>query len=571
MNQSFPSKLAYVLLLACTSFSFNAAAQNTADTAASQPVTAVDTLAAVASVNTSYISDVPDVEQADFGHLSGDIMINGNFFQRDPSIGASDNPLYDNLLSGTESWMSLRYQYGTFSAFLRVDAFANSNLRNPLVGMTGFGIGAFSLSKEFNKLSVTAGYVYDQIGTGIIFRAYEDRGLLIDNAVIGMHLKYQLTPDISVKAFGGQQKNALDRFMPIIKGAAMDGNFNIKDKVFLAPGIGVVNRTLDQGSMDNIINAINALPLEERFVPQYNTYAFTAFNNLSIGNISWDIEAAYKTEEAINDYDGKLMNKEGTVIFSSINYARRGISLNVMGKRTHNFVLRTSPSETSPNAGMINWQPIMAQIRPQRLISRYVPASQDLSEQSFSANMDFMPKDGYNFNLSYTHINTVEGLKLYREALFETNIRSLPKTNIDIGLHYMHYNQDYYQFKPGVPMLIAFTPYTEITQRLTNLYSLKFQAQYMDTKQDFGSWLFGSLEFSMASRFAIAVSDMWNIKPVMSSEKKHYYNVFASYINGAHRFSVAWVKQVEGINCTGGVCRYEPAFNGLKINVVSSF
>src|SRR5690606_27865597 len=141
---------------------------------------------------------------------------------------------------------------------------------------------------------------------------------------------------------------------------------------------------------------------------------------------------------------------------------------------------------------------------------------------------------------------------------------------VNVGAHYMEYNQDYYQFKPGVPMVKAITPYTEITYSFTESYSGKFQLQYMDTKQDFGSWLFGGLEFSVASKYSFAVSDMWNIKPTHSNDKKHYYNIFASYISGAHRFSVAWVKQVEGINCTGGVCRYEPAFNGLRINVVSS-
>lgn len=507
----------------------------------------------------------------DLGMLSGDIMINGNFFQRDPSIGASDNPLYDNLLSGTEAWMGLRYSYGTFSAYLRLDGFANSNLKNPVVGMTGFGIGAFTLAKEFNKLTATFGYIYDQIGTGIIFRSYEDRGMLIDNALVGAHLKYQISDGLKIKGFAGQQKNVFERYQPIIKGAALEGNYSLSEKVFIAPTFGVVNRTLDKVSMDNIVNTINSFPYEDRFVPQYNTYAFTFYNNLSVGNFNWDIEGSYKTSEAINDYNGRLMNRDGTVVYTSLNYATKGFGINVLGKRTENFVMRTSPSETQANGGMINWQPILAQIRPQRLISRYVPASQDLSEQGIAINADFTPKDNYSFNVSYTHINTLDDIKLFREAVVETNILSVPKTIINAGVHYMEYNQDYYQFKPGVPMVKAITPYAEVTYSFTQLLSGKFSLQYMDTKQDFGSWLYGGMEFSIASKFSFAVSDMWNIKPNGNSEKQHYYNIFASYISGAHRFSIAWVKQVEGINCTGGVCRYEPAFNGLKLNVVSSF
>lgn len=531
---------------------------------------AVET-AAVMESPTAQEYYAPAPQPVETGRLSGDIMLNGNFFQRDPSIGAADNPLYDNYLSGSESWMSLRYSYKTFSAFLRIDGFANSNLRNPVVGMTGFGIGAFSLTKEFNKLTATAGYIYDQIGTGIIFRSYEDRGLLIDNALVGMRLKYDLKDNIFVRGFVGQQKNVFERFLPIIKGAALEGNFILNDKIYLSPGIGVMNRTLDKSSMDDIVNTINSFPVEDRFIPKYNTYAFSFYNNLSVGAFSWDVEAAYKTEEGINNINGKLINRDGTVVYSSLTYAQRGIAVNVMGKRTENFVLRTSPSETQANAGMINWQPIMAQIRPQRVISRYMPASQDLSEQSFNVNVDLMPHDDYLFNVSYEHINTIDNIKLFREVLIESGIRSIPNTILELGVHYMHYNQDYYQNKPGVPMVKALTPYAELTYSFNAIHSGKFQFQYMDTKQDYGSWLFAGVEYSIASKFAIALSDMYNIQPTKGNDKKHYYNVFLSYIQGAHRFSIAWVKQVEGINCTGGVCRYEPAFNGLKVNVVSSF
>src|SRR5690606_9082900 len=112
------------------------------------------------------------------GSLSGDLMLNANFYQRDSSINAADNPLYDNLKRGGESWLSLRYSYKGFNAFLRADAFHHSNLYMPEVAFTNFGIGAWSISKDIRDLTITGGYIYDQIGSGIVFRAYEDRGLL---------------------------------------------------------------------------------------------------------------------------------------------------------------------------------------------------------------------------------------------------------------------------------------------------------------------------------------------------------------------------------------------------------
>src|SRR5690606_18702030 len=100
-----------------------------------------------------------------------------------------------------------------------------SNLYNPTQALSGFGIGAWSLSKDFKDLTITGGYIYDQIGSGILFRAYEDRGLLIDNALAGLHLRYRLTDNISLKAFSGQHKNIFDRYNPIVKGFNAEGDF----------------------------------------------------------------------------------------------------------------------------------------------------------------------------------------------------------------------------------------------------------------------------------------------------------------------------------------------------------
>src|SRR5215217_6582733 len=99
------------------------------------------------------------------GTLSGDLQMNVNFFQRDSSIGATVPALYDNYLSGGEGWLSLRYNYKGFTAFARLDAFQNSNLQDPNRALSAFGVGAFSLSKEFKGLTITGGYIYDQIGS----------------------------------------------------------------------------------------------------------------------------------------------------------------------------------------------------------------------------------------------------------------------------------------------------------------------------------------------------------------------------------------------------------------------
>jgi hypothetical protein len=504
------------------------------------------------------------------GTLSGDIMTNLNIFQNDQAIIAPNNPLYEQAKSGGEGWMNLRYNNNGFTATMRVDAFQNSNLKYLTKPMTAYGIGAFSLSKDIGDLSVTAGYIYDQIGSGILFRSYEDRGLLIDNALVGLLMKYKVSKNLSIKGFSGQQKNnnAINTFYaPIIKGINIEGDFAVK-KVHLAPGLGMINRTLDQTSMDAIVATINSMPLSDRFVPMYNTYAFTGYNTLTFKNLSWYAEGAYKTHETINN-NGTLQDKAGNVEYSTLGWAKKGIALNVSGKRTENFVMRTSPNQTLLD-GMMNWQPVVATIRPQRLLARYTPASQDISEMAYKGDVLLAPNDNFNTTLTYTSINTLTGDKLYREAFADAEYRGIKNWIIGGGIQYMEYNLQVYRSEP-LPMMFAITPFAEVTYRFDEKHSIRTEWEYQDSKQDLGSWLFGLVEFNIAPKWSFALSDMYNIKPTPGNEKTHYYNVFTAYTKGPHRFTLAYVKQVAGINCTGGVCRYEPAFSGIKGSITTSF
>jgi len=72
---------------------------------------------------------------------------------------------------------------------------------------------------------------------------------------------------------------------------------------------------------------------------------------------------------------------------------------------------------------------------------------------------------------------------------------------------------------------------------------------------------------------------MYNINPGKSSPKDsngdgikaHYPRFDVFYTYKTNRFSLSYVKQVEGIVCTGGICRLEPAFSGVKLSVNSTF
>ncbi len=519
------------------------------------------------------------------GNLSGDFQANYNFYQYDANLVSRTDtqvsPLYKKSLSGGEAWLTNRFSYKGFTAFLRIDAFNNSNLYDPYKAFTSYGIGAFSVSKEIGELTITGGYIYDQIGSGLLFRAYEDRGLLIDNALEGVHVRYKPASNITIKAFTGQQKKITydklnERYAPIIKGFNAEGDFSLdSEKIRFSPGIGVLNRTLDDASMSFITSNINQQELSTRFIPRYNMYALTAYNTLTVGDFSWYAEGAYKTHEAIATPSGLLIDVPGNAEYTTIGYARKGIAINLTGKRTENFVMRTSPNEQLLR-GMLNWQPVVARIRPQRLLSRYTPPSQDFSEIATGGDLLISPKEYFDITLNYTRINTLQDIKLFREVFAELEYRGFKKWILIGGGQYLNYNQDVYQNRPGVPIVEAVTGFAEATYRFTDKKSLRVEGEYMSTKQDYGSWAFLLIEYNIAPRWSFAVSDMYitQVNPENISgfsESPHYYNAFFAYTKGPTRFTLSYVKQPDGINCTGGVCRYEPAFSGLRFGITSSW
>lgn len=536
------------------------------------------------------------------GRISGSLETNANFFMRDSLIGAANTPQYDRQLSGADAWLNLNYSNWGFDFGLRFDLFNNSNLLNPTGSYTDQGIGNWFIRKKINKLGIWVGYIYDQIGSGIIFRAYEERPLLIDNALIGLRLTYDLGENWQLKAFTGRQKQQFDSYNSIIKGFNVDGFVNLGDStssgITLAPGVGIVNRTLDDASVNSLVATLNTYPQEDLFIPKYNVYAFSAYNTLTAGNFSWYAEAAYKTEEAINDPFGeirrdstvtigdKFISKPGTVFYTSLSYAASGFGITVEGKRTENFSFRTRPQEQL-NRGLVNFLPPMTRVNTYRLNARYNAATQELGEMALQLDARYSPNRNWSFNVNYAYIDDLEDTQLYRELHLEASYKSKKKWSLLGGVQMQRYNQERYEFKPEVPIVQTFTPFADFLYKIDRKKAIRIEAQYMfigddekaGFKQDYGNWLFGLAEFTIAPHWSFTAADMFNIEPGKNApsdangvkKKLHYPRIDVFYTYKTNRFSMSYVKQVEGVVCTGGICRLEPAFSGVKATVSSTF
>lgn len=523
---------------------------------------------------------------------------------RDSLIGAANIPQYDNEKFGTQAWLDLGYAQNGFDIGMRFDMFNNSNLLNPSASYTDQGIGRWHVGKKTDKFDIRVGHIYDQIGSGIIYRAYEQRPLLIDNALYGARLVYDLSDNWAIKGFAGKQRWLFDAYEPTIRGGSLEGFLDLTAKsdsatlFTLAPGIGFVNKTMNREAVDAVGSAIRTYVAEEQFKLATNTYSGTFFNTLSYGPISLYTEVALKSQEAFfdpqelqstlvgDDIVGRWVKEAGSVYYGSLSYAGNGLGVTVEAKRTENFDFRID-SQLGLLNGLITYIPPMNRTNTYRLNARYSPATQLLSEQAYQVDVRYRFNKKLSALVNYSNINSLDGTKLYREVFTEVMYKYKRKWQVKGGIQFQEYNQELYEVKPGVPLLEAMTPYVEFLYKFTRKKSIRLEMQYMTVgedqkagyKQDYGDWFFFLAEYAMAPHWSFVVSDMYNASagkntPVGEDGTKsllHYPRVDVYYTQKANRFSLSYIKQVEGIVCNGGVCRLEPAFSGFNFSINSSF
>lgn len=538
-----------------------------------------------------------DAQTNNMGRLSGSFQTNVNFFQRDSAIGAANTPGYDRQLLGNESWLNLDYSNWGFDMGVRFDLFNNTNLFDPLGSFNGQGIGRWYIRKKIGDLSVMGGYIYDQIGSGVIFRAYEARPLAIDNALFGARVSYNFKENWQIKAFSGKQRNVFSLYNPVVSGAALEGFVagNADYTWTLSPGIGVVMRTYDDATMNQIRGAIETYTPEDGFNPYYNTRAATLYNTLSAGNFTWYVEGAYKTNDVFFDpfavrnlwdgstSQGRLVSRPGNLLYTTVGYNIGGLGIILEGKRTQDFVSRIDPF-VSQLRGIVNFLPPMARVNTYRLTARYNAATQEIGETAGQASLRYSVNDELSLAMDYSQIMDLEMKELfYREIYTEANWKPSAQWNILGGIQHQWYNQFIYEGKEGD--LSTITPYVDMQYSFDDTRTLRMELSTMFTgrvgsaqNKDYGDWIFGLLEYTIAPHWTFTVADMWNFNPQRTNPntgKKerpiHYPRVDVFYATGPSRFAFSYIKQVDGIVCTGGICRYEPAFSGFRMNMQTNF
>ncbi|MDR1437159.1 MAG: DUF6029 family protein, partial [Candidatus Symbiothrix sp.] len=116
------------------------------------------------------------------GSIQSDIL----FPQEDAAIGAQ---AYDEFAL-TNTYADLHLLSSYLDAGVRFEY-----LKYPLPGFeadfAGWGLPHIYATGKYKKAKLTVGDFYDQFGSGLIFRTYEERSLGIDNSLRGARLVFE--------------------------------------------------------------------------------------------------------------------------------------------------------------------------------------------------------------------------------------------------------------------------------------------------------------------------------------------------------------------------------------------
>ncbi len=527
--------------------------------------------------------------------LTGNFRLNMDFYDLDTAIAAK-GANYEINKNSANAWLQTIYtnpEHG-FEASIRFDGHYNSILQNPPVPVSFYGIGNWWLKKKIDNLELQAGYIYEQYGTGIALRTFEEKNLGIDNAIFGVKAKYTINDRYSIRVIAGTQKNRQEYFNAFVKGINFEGSHDFNEKTGLNFGASVVSRTLTTEDRANIDNIISEYPAANYFKAPYNTYIFSPYFTFRKDKTNIFFEGAYKTPEAIyngnNGIEHNYTNSAGYNALLMVGYAKPSFGLTFQSRYTENWQFQsTAKGSLDFNLNNNRRLSFIAPINRQnslRLPARFQLAPQELGELALS--FDITAKLTKNVALTFNHCEIVspdifksKDIKdlYYVENFADIEFKKLAKNklNLHFGIQTTFYNQYQYQ-REGAKDVMAYTFFVEPTYKFDRKRSLRAEFQIQKADKELGSSMFALVEFNIAPSWSFSASDLYTFKPNANYElvkqyqtPHHFYSVFAAYTKGVNRLTLGYVKQLAGIVCTGGVCRLEPAFSGVRAQLTSSF
>ncbi|MFC1732461.1 DUF6029 family protein, partial [candidate division KSB1 bacterium] len=469
---------------------------------------------------------------------------------------------------------------------------------NPILGFDsryeGTGIPYRFATYKKDDFEITVGNFYEQFGSGLILRAYEERNLGYDNAFDGIRIKYNPFKGVHIKGLIGKQRIFWEKGEGVVR--AIDG------EIFLNDAIPKLNnsktRIIAGGSFVSKYQE-DADPIYK--LPE-NVSSFAGRLSLSRGKVSLFGEYAYK----INDPNSvnNLIYKPGEALYIVTNYVQKGLGISLAAKRIDNMNFRSERSATGNNL-LINFIPELSKQHSYSLSSIYPYATQPNGEMGFEAEISYnIPrrkikggKYGTKITFNYSQMNSIDrqppddtamigesgtlgytseffkpGEDVYfRDFNVEVKHKFSKKVKAIFSYLYLEYDIAVIEGHVGDPKVFANIGIADITYKFSYKKALRMEIQHLLTEQDEGDWAMMLLEYTIAPKWFFSIMDQYNYGNPESSLQVHYYTAGIGFTKNTNSIMLTYGRQKEGIICVGGVCRVVPASNGLSLVITSSF
>jgi len=540
-------------------------------------------------------------QETDFGQISGNFQLNMQTYSTDTLIGA--NEVADKVR--LNAYSNIIYTRGKFTAGVRFESYLN-----PIVGYdeqsNGTGLAHRYLTYNDEKFEITVGNFYEQFGSGLILRTYEDKALDYDNALNGIKLKYIVAKSLYVKAIWGQQRSHF----------AKDKN-GISQTIY---GNGIV-RGFDAEFFINELfenSELPAISLGGSFVSKFqdndlnNPFYYLPAN---VGAFAGRINLAHKGFSILGEYAQKINDpsaengfifKKGEALLINASYSQKGLGVFVSAKRVDNMSFRSERSALL-NRLSINSLPAISKNHTYSFAAMYPFATQANGEIGFQAEIMYEFQKGSalggeygtNVSLNFSQINSIEmqqvndtagvneagtlGYKsaffklgdelLFRDINFELNKKLTKWFKFTAIYQNILYNQNVLRGKFDKPDVKAHVGILDMTFKLASKHALRFEFQSLITEKtmDMGSWAMAAVEYTFSPHYFFSVQNQYNYGNYEAKKRVHYYYASTGYNYKTHRFQFGYGKQREGVMCVGGVCRYVPAAYGFTFSITSTF
>ncbi|OIQ21662.1 MAG: hypothetical protein BM557_02370 [Flavobacterium sp. MedPE-SWcel] len=542
-----------------------------------------------------------EVEEKEQVRVYGGFESNAQWYLNDSGRGIDhpEKPLRSN------SYLQANAQYSNFSAGLQIEAYEENALLNYNPGYEGVDVGTYYFDYKTEKIQLTAGYFYEQFGSGLLLRAWEDRALGINTALRGGRVIYTPTYNVKLTALYGQQRSGFDVSEGQIFG--FDSDFNVSsllkfEESDLSFGVSYVGRYEKVDIPDPVFDELtNAFAGKVNFI--HNSFYVSA-------------EYDYKQKDAVLDVQNRINNdfvKAGNAILLNFGYTGNGLGIDATVRRIENmsFLSEREPTFVDANSSslnfndkVLNFTPALTKQHHSNLANIYVYQAQGkvdfIGEPIMKAGetggqIDIfyeIPKEsalggkyGTKIGLNASSWYNLPGNYRFAPADYDTDLFGVGEKyfsdyNVEIKkrvsetlITNFYYINQYYntQWIQGGEIVKSNIVTGEAVYNFDTTKSIRVEAEHMWADADRKNWAGGTVELNLNDKYSFYVWDIYNYGNDDSSMQTHYYNVGGAYRHGAMRVGVNYGRQRGGLVCVGGVCRFVPESTGFSLSLSTAF